>query len=683
MKEAVLKEAAAEIAGIAARIRAIGERTTAALARADLRGRLALARALTSPRGLGWAVCGGRAGEFAARAGGVAGAESLAELVAVTSLRLRIEAVAVGHPELFKDDDTRALIDAVTSDRDLAAVRILRGMFARRGASETVSAIAPIAMELLAVRALIDENPFNDGSGWGVAVGRAPRSEPLFGLDTRLVTRWDRGEGAAYRIALPPGERAGIASRGSVLAFLEAIAVLRTNGRIMLQEIEGPDGRLRYAVLAPGMGFGSPVNDSPQDFVGAGRNTILGDSPYVRALAKAIADFGVPEGAELVLVGHSEGGAAVMNLAQDAAFCARYRVTHVVSVGAPIDFKICADPRTWVASITNQHDIVPTLDGMGAGNCFDLHPDWYVVDYTNPSHRFPQCHDIQVYLDDLRDDLHEEREHIERRLSAFHGPVTRCQAYRLWDRRQAPPGFPFLTVPSSQRHCEGSALVAFFAADADAAARLAGPGLGQLVRLGGRAVVTVSAYSYRAGSLGAHDEVSVGLLVHDPWRARPLKVWTELLAEADRRRSGVHVVARVVSTEEAARAGREVWGLPGLTGRVTVGRKRGRVAAAVHDHHGTPLLALAGRLGPGLPSPRMDQVLYSRLGEHPLRSHVEVDGHTTAHPLPPVRLRAGSSGHPVARLLRELGLDGATPLAALSVPRYRARLGAGTPLTND
>jgi hypothetical protein len=40
-----------------------------------------------------------------------------------------------------------------------------------------------------------------------------------------------------------------------------------------------------------------------------------------------------------------------------------------------IDFKTPADPRTWVSSITNRHDLIPSLDGQGAGNCFDLHPE--------------------------------------------------------------------------------------------------------------------------------------------------------------------------------------------------------------------------------------------------------------------------------------------------------------------
>ncbi|MEV0587562.1 hypothetical protein [Nonomuraea sp. NPDC050310] len=433
-REARLKAAALELARVAERIRATGERTASALldpvltrsalARpvSALRVHAALLQAVTSRRGLGFAF-----GGTLARLGGVAGMESLARQVAVTSLRLRIAAVALTHPELLTDPATRALVDAATGDREIEAGRLLRAMVAERGASEAMSAVAPIIMEVLAARALVDENPFNDGCGWAIATGRRPDAEPLLGLATRAITRWDRGEGSATPADAPPG----LTTRGGVLGFLGNIAALGTDGRVLLQEVEGG----RYVLHAPGMGFGRPINDTPQDFVGAGRNAMLNDSPYVRALAKAIRAFGVPDGAPLALIGHSEGGAAVMNLAQNPAFCARYRVTHVVCVGSPIDFKVCADADTWVASITNQHDIVPALDGLGTGSCFaDLHPGWYVVDYTHPSHRFPQCHSIGVYLADLREHLPAARAHLDEQLAAYRGAVLRSQVYRLHDR---------------------------------------------------------------------------------------------------------------------------------------------------------------------------------------------------------------------------------------------------------
>ena len=246
------------------------------------------------------------------------------------------------------------------------------------------------------------------------------------------------------------------------------------------------------------MRAGRPDGDSPQDLLGAFSSAVLDSSPYSRALAKAVADYGLPQGAELALVGHSAGGAAIMNLAQDAEFCARYTVTHVVAVGSPVDFKRPADPRTWVASVTNQHDIVPTLDGQGAGNCFDLHPDWYVVDYFDSTHLFPLCHSIEHYLRQPR--RRPARGPRAHRRAARAVPRGRSYARRRTCCSTARPAltdFPFLTVPTRSlagpdgavelpiRCRDGSALTAYFAVD-PAAARGLLEGTGRARRSGRR-----------------------------------------------------------------------------------------------------------------------------------------------------------------------------------------------------
>ncbi|WP_327085123.1 hypothetical protein OIE66_22470 [Nonomuraea sp. NBC_01738] len=652
-----LKAAAAELVEVAARIKAIGDRACAALLERDRlrspRSAVRLLRAVTHPRGLGQAMGGGRFGA-------VLGRDSLAVLLAVTSLRLRISAVDADHPEVFADRETRAFVEAVGSDRDVNAARILRTMFSGRGASAALSALAPIAMEVMAMRALLDENPFNDEAGWALAAGTLPSSEPLLGVTTRAVTSWDRGDGSAERAQHEPG----ISPVGGPLAFLGNIATLGNDGRILIQEIGG-----RYVVHAPGMATGRPVNDTPQDLVGAWRNTLLGDSPYVGALLKAIDDFGVPEGAEVALVGHSEGGAAVMNLAQDALFCRRHLVTHVLAVGAPVDAKQCADPATWVASVAGKHDIVPTLDGRGAGSCF-AHPEgWYVVEYADSSHVFPQCHNIRAYIANLRDDLPEALAELESRLAPYAGAVTRSQVYRVRDWARPPAGFPFLTVASRPAatsagevdlpflQSSARAVVCLFAVDAGRLGSL------QDVRLGRRALVALTACDHREGSAGPYREVSLSVAVHSPWQAHHLEVWRDLLAPPAHRRAGVEVLERALTSERAEVAGRELWGLPGC------------VTESLSD-----VFSLRGRLGPGVPVPVTGTVIYSRLGGVRLRSCLEVSGGARLHPLAAVRLRAGPEPHPLAIRLRALGLDGATPLATLTLPAYRSRLSPPVPL---
>ncbi|MDP9842050.1 hypothetical protein [Streptosporangium lutulentum] len=443
----LLRSAARELADIGVAVQEASVHVTAALTDGAVLGSLlrapaggyrthrALLRAVTNRKGLGYAVAGGRLGGLAARLGGMVGAESVAVLILATSLRLRITAVTLDHPELADDPLLSRLIEAVSADRDVESLRALRALLKDRGAVRTLSELAPVFGEVLALRALLDENPLNDTTAWLIATGKGYASaDPIIGMSNRAIAALDRGEGAVRRLELDSGEAARLRSEGSLLDFLLNIAVIGTTGRILIQSVTGPDGVTRHVVQAPGMRPGRPDNDSPQDLLGAFSSVVLDSSPYSRALIKAIDDFGVPRGDEIALIGHSAGGAAIMNLAQDTEFCARYTVTHAVAVGSPIDFKKPVDPRTWVASVTNQHDIIPTLDGQGAGNCFDLHPDWYVVDYFDSTHLFPICHGIEHYTANLANDLPEARDRIDRRLTPYRGTVTRSQAYLLFDR---------------------------------------------------------------------------------------------------------------------------------------------------------------------------------------------------------------------------------------------------------
>ncbi|MEV0379472.1 hypothetical protein [Nonomuraea sp. NPDC050643] len=638
----------------------------------------ALLRATTHGQGLGHALTGGRAATVAAKAGAMMGAESLAVRVLATSLRLRVAAVALDHPELTGDPMLARLIDAAAADRDLEAVRALRALIKDRGAVHALNRLAPVFGEVLALRALLDENPLNDATAWLIATGKGfATADPITGMSNRAVAALDTGAGAARRIELTAAESARLSTRGSLLGFLGNIGTIGTTGRILIQSVEGPDGVIRHILQAPGMRAGRPDGDSPQDLLGAFSSAVLAHSPYSRALAKAVADYGLPQGAELALVGHSAGGAAIMNLAQDTGFCARHRVTHAIAVGSPIDFKRPADPRTWVASVTNQHDIIPVLDGQGAGTCFDLHPDWYVVDYADSTHLFPRCHGIERYLANLADDLPEARDHIEERLAPFRGPVVRTQAYLLFDRPPDPEDFPFLTVPTHAvdgpggavelpiRCRDGGGLTAYFAArPAAAAGLLEGTGFGPAVRVAGRALVVVHAAWNRRSSVGGFRELQVGVVVPGPGRRRSVLVWPDLLRQADVRRSGGFLVGSAVDSETVHALAPRLWG--GETCLTSLELRLG--AQAAHVAAGQ-ILTLRGRLGPGLPLSDPDLVCYTRGAGGALRSRVRTRGPARLHPAPLLRLAVEPrSSHPLAGRLRELGLDGARPLLCLSAP---------------
>lgn len=697
------KAVAREMARIAETVRAASEHATALLAatgpadavrdahRGYPRQRLLL-RALTRPDGLGFAFAGGRLGTAGTAARDLLGRSSLDIRILVVSLRLRLAALQLAHPELAEDPKLVHFIEAVEDHRETEIMRTLRVLFRDEGAIRAFSCLAPMFAEILCLKALLDRNPFNDVTAWGMATGEAgPSAEPFFGVTVKLMTRRDKGRGAARPVDPEPHEARELAGRGSLLGFLRNIALLGNDGRIAIQTVRGPDGVERHVVQAPGMRPAVAGHGSPASLVGAFRSTLENASAYTGALRSAIEQYGVPEGAQLALIGHSAGGPAAMNLAQEHGFCGRFEVTHMIAVGSPIHQKHAADPDTFVALISNQHDIVPACDGVDAGSCFDLHPDWYIVDYTETIHQFPECHGIEHYLRDLEYLLAEPREYLDLQLALYRGEVVRTQLYQTYEREPRPPGYPFLAVPTWPAAigpetvdlpvtcADGTGLLAFYLADHDVAAALAKDGSRTAPPgFAGRAAIVLLAADHRDGGLRPHRQLAVGVIVGGPWRGDRLP-WAELTGRADRRGLGIRLLGMAVTTDQAADAYRELWGIP--TERLQVDLSIGALSArAVAVGADGTRIAFGGLLGPGAPSTARDLVLFSRRDRTTLRSQVDLKGRIRLHPGAGLRLGLGPSGDGVAGRLRELGLDRGRPLACLTARGFQARIGAGAPL---
>ncbi|MGW7540260.1 hypothetical protein ACWGKQ_03920 [Streptomyces sp. NPDC054770] len=696
--EDMLRECARDVVAVAEGIREVSARTSSVLfapaltgsarrrPRTGLAARWALLRTLTNKQGLGGSaiVAPDGVGHLLGAAGEALGRESLAALVAVTSLRLRIAAVLLDHPEFGHDPGMRRLTDAVTADHAPEAVRALRTLFKDRGAQRSLSALAPILAELLAIRGLLDEDPLSDETAWALAAGRELTAGPVRGFDASRLPVPDKGEGGAQAVEPSAQEARSIATEGSFLGFLRNIDALAGDGRVLVQEVRGPDGVLRYVVQAPGSAPGRPRGDSPQDFAGAWRNLFLADSPYTRSILLAIRDHGIPRGADLALVGHGEGGIALLNLAQDDEFCRAYRVTHVVAVGARVDDRRPADPRTWVAGITNRHDIVPALEGPGVP-----HSNRYRADYTGPTREFPLCHLLRVYIDHLETVVPQVRADVDRALAAYRGPVERTRVYRLRDRARPPEGYPFLAVPTTSlatsagpvdlpvRYYDSSAAHLCFPVDTDVARSLL-PDVSWLVptRLGRRALAVVSLYEHRCTTIGPYTELGLSVLVDDLWRPHAYDLAADLLRRADLRRTGRYVVALAVGTEEARAVAEEVWAQPAVRGSADV-ELQGRELRVHAPELG---VSVEGRPGPGARCPEADWVLYGRRGESTVRTLVRAHGRSRIHARPRLRLRLDGAHGPLVRHLQVLELDAVRPGFVLSSPRFVGHRSAGAVL---
>ncbi|MCS0602655.1 acetoacetate decarboxylase family protein [Streptomyces sp. LP11] len=695
---ALLRRCARDVAEVAEGVRAVSERTAAALyaplltasarrrPRTGLPARWALLRALTHKQGLGGSAgvlpkAVGRLLGATGAADGPPGREDLAALTAVTSLRLRTAALLADHPEFARDPGTRLLRTALGTGRDREAVRALRALFRDRGAQRALSGLTPLLTELLSLRALLGEEPAD--------------------VRTALPAGPDQGEAAAEAVDLTGQERRLVATEGSFLGYLRNIEVLLVGGRLLVQNVRGPDGVVRYVVQAPGTTPGRPRPDSPRDPVGAWRALFTAGSPHTRAIRLAVADYGIPHGADLALIGHGEGGLAVLHLARDPEFTRTYRVTHVVTVGSPVDGEQPADPDTWVAAVVNQHDIMaapaaldgPDGDGSAAAAAVPHpHPNRYVAEYAGPGpgREFPRSHSPREYIEHLRTVVPEARADIDEALTPYRGPIVRTRAYRLENRANPPEGYPFLTVPTTSvpttagpvevpvRYHDSAAAHLCFPVDADAARALL-PDTGRLTpsRFGGRALAVLSLYEHRCTTIGPHTEVALSVPVDDLWRPRPHDIAADLLRRADLRRTGRYVVSLAVTTEEARRVAREIWGQPAMR----VGAEADLTDRAIDLRSRDLGLTVEGRLGPGVRCPDADWILYGRRGGSTVRTPVRTHGRVRLHRAHGIRpLLDTAAAEPLAGPLRRLGVDGTRPLFVLTCPRLLAHRGAGTVL---
>lgn len=137
---------------------------------------------------------------------------------------------------------------------------------------------------------------------------------------------------------------------------------------VIERQSRGPDGATRtaYVVLLPGttslqLPRAAYLSREPRD-IGANLRLASNQStPEVDVLPEALARAGVPDHAQVTLIGHSQGGMTAMAAAVDPRFARRFKVAHIVTFGSPIAYKHMPD-GVKVLSVEHRSDPVPALD---------------------------------------------------------------------------------------------------------------------------------------------------------------------------------------------------------------------------------------------------------------------------------------------------------------------------------
>jgi pimeloyl-ACP methyl ester carboxylesterase len=149
----------------------------------------------------------------------------------------------------------------------------------------------------------------------------------------------------------------------------------------------------------------------------------------------------VPLGAQVVLVGHSQGGIVAMDLAGDHAFNGgRVRVAQVVAAGSPISAKsVARGSGTRVLSIENVNDIVTHLDAADppVDQPNEQSVDRLVYRFAADEHDVMANHDVRMYsrqAADLADSPNPLMIDVQAGLRPFLEGSTTTTVFTLHDR---------------------------------------------------------------------------------------------------------------------------------------------------------------------------------------------------------------------------------------------------------
>jgi pimeloyl-ACP methyl ester carboxylesterase len=138
-----------------------------------------------------------------------------------------------------------------------------------------------------------------------------------------------------------------------------------SSGEIDVRIVTGADGTRRAIVDIPGTKTWDPADVA--DITGPITNmkALVGiPTTYEKGVLQAMQAAGVRPGDDVMLVGHSEGGMVAVQAALTCAKSGQFRVTHVVTAGAPVGLTVAKLPSTvQVLAVENHNDIVAHLDG--------------------------------------------------------------------------------------------------------------------------------------------------------------------------------------------------------------------------------------------------------------------------------------------------------------------------------
>jgi hypothetical protein len=215
------------------------------------------------------------------------------------------------------------------------------------------------------------------------------------------------------------------------------------------------------------------------------------------------------------------------------------------------------------------------------------------------------------------------------------------------------------------RYFDDQYFTATFLTDLNRTAELLkGTGLHAVPQEDGKAVVILVCCEYRSTDIGPYNEAGLAILSAAPGDPVP----------------AIYIVNLPVTTAVAHRAGREIWGFNKFVAAIDIRRDGRKFSATIHDPEKATIATIEGRRAASVPVAPSDILTFSvregklikTLIQVPTPLHVSSGGGFV--------LKVGTSGHPMAKNLRALGLDGECPVLVHYADPFQALLFPGRTL---
>jgi hypothetical protein len=215
------------------------------------------------------------------------------------------------------------------------------------------------------------------------------------------------------------------------------------------------------------------------------------------------------------------------------------------------------------------------------------------------------------------------------------------------------------------RYFDVQCLIATYLTGPDRAAELlGGSGLQAVLQEDGKAVVQLYCIEYRKTDIGPYNEVGLTVLAQAPGDPVPANF----------------VVDLPVTTAEANRAGREIWGYNKFVASIKV-EKRGKAFSTVLcDAQNGLIGAFEGVRGPSVPAPPEDILTFTIHQGRLVKTVIRVLTPFEASRGDGFAFKIGTSSHPMTSHLRTAEIDGAQPVLVHYADPFQSLLFPGRTL---